>query len=258
MLRVRLIHWNAAEAGERVEHLRAAGYEVIYDSADGPDLLNRLRSEPPDAVVIDLSRQPSHGRDLALAIRQYKATRRVPLVFADGDADKVARIRGLLPDATYTGWDQIPVALERAIASPPAAPVVPASRMAGYAGVPLATKLGIRPGAGVALVDAPPGFEGVIGELPEGAVLVRQFDRRPDLTIWFARSQEDLEHQIGGMVDLADRGGLWIAWPKKGSGVETDLTQVTVRRAGLAVGLVDYKVCAIDAVWSGLRFSRRA
>jgi len=182
----------------------------------------------------------------------------VPLVFADGDADKVARIRTLLPDATYAGWDQIPVALERAIASPLADPVVPASRMAGYAGVPLATKLGIRPGAVVALVDAPPGFEGALGELPEGVTLTRLLDRRPDLTIWFVRWQHDLMCQIERMATFADRGGLWMAWPKKGSGLDSDLTQGVVRQVGLAAGLVDYKVCAIDAVWSGLRFSRRA
>jgi hypothetical protein len=209
-------------------------------------------------VVIDLGRQPSHGRDLALGIRQYKATRRVPLVFVDGDADKVARIRELLPDATYTVWSQICVALERAIASPLPDPVVPVSRMAGYAGVPLVTKLGIKAGALVALIDAPPGFEEAIGELPEGVMLNRQLNGRPDLAIWFVRSRQELERQIERMAPLSDRGGLWIAWPKKTSGFDTDLSQGTVRQAGLAIGLVDYKVCAIDATWSGLRFSRRA
>ncbi len=245
------------EARQRVERLQVAGYEATYDAADGPDLLSQLRGDPPAVVVIDLSRQPSHGRDIALAIRQYKATRRVPLVFVDGDADKVARIRELLPDATYTVWSQISVALEQAIASPLPDPVVPVSRMAGYAGVPLVTKLGIKPGAVVALMDAPPGFEEAMGELPEGVTLTRQLDGRPNLAVWFVRSRQELERQIERMATLADRGGLWIAWPKKTSGFDTDLSQGTVRQVALATGLVDYKVCAIDATWSGLRFSRR-
>lgn len=257
MPRVRLVHWNAAEARQRVERLQVAGYEATYDAADGPDLLSQLRGDPPAAVVIDLSRQPSHGRDIALAIRQYKATRRVPLVFVDGDADRVARIRELLPDAMYTVWSQISVALERAIASPLPDPVVPVSRMAGYAGVPLVTKLGIKAGAAVALIDAPPGFEGAMGELPEGVMLTRQLDGHPHLAIWFVRSRQALERQIERMATLADRGGLWIAWPKKASGFDTDLSQGTVHQVALATGLVDYKVCAIDATWSGLRFSRR-
>ena len=257
MPRVRLVHWNAAEARQRVERLQVAGYEATYDAADGPDLLSQLRGDPPAAVVIDLSRQPSHGRDIALAIRQYKATRRVPLVFVDGDADRVARIRELLPDAMYTVWSQISVALERAIASPLPDPVVPVSRMAGYAGVPLVTKLDIKAGAAVALIDAPPGFEGAMGELPEGVMLTRQLDGHPHLAIWFVRSRQALERQIERMATLADRGGLWIAWPKKASGFDTDLSQGTVCQVALATGLVDYKVCAIDATWSGLRFSRR-
>lgn len=257
MPRVRLVHWNAAEARQRVERLQVAGYEATYDAADGPDLLSQLRGDPPAAVVIDLSRQPSHGRDIALAIRQYKATRRVPLVFVDGDADRVARIRELLPDAMYTVWSQISVALERAIASPLPDPVVPVSRMAGYAGVPLVTKLDIKAGAAVALIDAPPGFEGAMGELPEGVMLTRQLDGHPHLAIWFVRSRQALERQIERMATLADRGGLWIAWPKKASGFDTDLSQGTVHQVALATGLVDYKVCAIDATWSGLRFSRR-
>jgi hypothetical protein len=109
----------------------------------------------------------------------------------------------------------------------------------------------------VALIDAPPGFEEAMGELPEGVMLTRQLDGRPDLVVWFVRSRQELERQIERMVPLSDRGGLWIAWPKKASGFDTDLSQATVRQVALAAGLVDYKVCAIDATWSGLRFSRR-
>ena len=98
MRRIRLIHWNVGEAAERAARLRAAGYRVEFDPVT-PDLLRRIKEEPPPTVVIDPGRIPSHGRDVALALRTSKAARRVPLVFAGGEPVKVDRIRGVLPGA---------------------------------------------------------------------------------------------------------------------------------------------------------------
>jgi CheY-like chemotaxis protein len=256
MYRLCLIHWNAAEAEERVHLLRSAGYEVAYEPLDAA-VLRRLRADPPDAVVIDLSRLPSHGRDVGLAVRMSKATRHVPLVFVAGAAEKVARVKEQLPDAVYATWSQIGDALPHAIDHPPAEPVAPRSLFDGYSGTPLPKKLGIKPNSAVALVDAPVGFEDTLGELPEGAVHRRQAGAPADVTLWFIRSREDLESRIEEMGAFAERGGLWIIWPKKSSGIVSDLSQTAVREAGLASGLVDYKVCAVDATWSGLRFTRR-
>lgn len=256
MNRVRLIHWNAPEAEERAELLRPAGYAVECEPLDAAGL-RRLREEPPEAVVIDLSRMPSQGRDLGLTLRKYKATRHVPLVYVEGDPKKVARIRELLPDAVYCAWSEMPDVLARAIAAPPAEPVVPESVFAAYAATPLPKKLGIKANSIVALAGAPEGFEETLRPLPEGAVLHREEWGGCDVTLWFVRSRRELEEGIEGMGDAARGGGLWIAWPKKASGVASDLSQATVRGVGLASGLVDFKVCAIDATWSGLRFTRR-
>jgi DNA-binding response OmpR family regulator len=98
MSRVQLIHWHLEEARERAGWLEAAGYEVAYQLLDGPRFLRRLREEPPAAVVIDLGRLPSQGRDVALSIRRQGATHHVPLVFVGGEAAKVARLKELLPD----------------------------------------------------------------------------------------------------------------------------------------------------------------
>src|SRR5687767_14567225 len=102
MPRILLIHWNEAEALERAARLGMAGFEAtaIWDETGGV-ALRRVRENPPDAFVIDLSRLPSHGRDVATWLREGKATRGIPLVFLEGDAEKVARLRALLPDATY-------------------------------------------------------------------------------------------------------------------------------------------------------------
>ncbi len=256
-LRIQLIHWDSAEAGEKAKALRAAGYQVVCGLPDGSSALRRLSESEPSAVVIDLGRRPSTGRDLALALRTYKTLRRVPIVFVEGDPEKLEQIRKLLPDAVYTTWSRIRSALKRAIAHPPREPVVPGSVFAAYANTKLPKKLGIKPHSVVALVNAPKDFEKTLGKLPEGVTVRRQARGRSDLTIWFAKSLKDLKSRIRQMGARADRGGLWIVWPKKTSGVASDLSQVIVRQTGLASGLVDYKVCSIDDTWTGLKFSCR-
>ena len=128
---------------------------------------------------------------------------------------------------------------------------------AGYSGTPLPRKLGIKPDSVTALVGAPPDFEDTLGPLPAGARLSRSGRGRRDLTIWFVRSAAELRRAMPRMVEAARSGGVWIAWPKKASGLATDVTESIVRDHGLAAGLVDHKVCAIDATWSGLRFALR-
>jgi hypothetical protein len=253
---VYLVHWNAAEAEQRAGKLRDAGY-VVDCRPLTPAVLRRLREDPPAAFVIDLGRLPSQGRDLGVGLRSYKSTRNVPLVFVGGDPEKVRRVRELLPDAVYTSRGRIRSALGRAIARPPADPVVPKSPMAGYAGAPLVKKLGIKEHAVVLLIGAPQGFERTLGKLPDGVVLRSRAGARCDLALWFVKSQKELNRRIEKMVGLAENGGLWIVWPKKSSGVAGDLTQPVVRKIGLAASLVDYKVCSIDATWTGLRFTRK-
>jgi hypothetical protein len=255
--RLRLVHWHEGEGEERAVRLRAAGHRVeARPPRAGGAELRTWRDDPPDAVVIDLSRLPSHGRDVGAFLRTDAVLRRVPLVFVGGAADKVARVRHLLPDATYTTWERIDEDLAAALAAPPDRPVVPPSNLAGYSGTPLPRKLGVKPGGRVMLVDAPADFEVTLGELPDDASVGRDGDGPRDLTVWFVRSRAALDEGLGRQRDLAP-GGLWIAWPKKASGFPTDLSESAVRTAGLAAGLVDHKICAIDATWSGLRFARR-
>jgi CheY-like chemotaxis protein len=257
MPRVRLIHWKAGEAGARVEQLEAAGFRVEFSLVSPPDLFRKLKSDPPDAVVIDLTRLPSHGREIAGALRKQKATRRVPLVFVEGEAEKVARIRALLPDAVYTSWSRIRSALKRAIAHPPAAPVVPLGMMERYAGTPLVKKLGIKPNVTAALIDPPRSFDQTLGALPDGAALQEGLTGRFQVVVWFVRSADDLRRGIGRVSTRLGAATLWIAWPKQASGVATELKMQIIREVAMDAGLVDYKTCAIDATWSGLAFVRR-
>jgi hypothetical protein len=250
MARVRLVLWNEAEAASRAAQIEKAGHELEAVITKGGESLRGLRESKPDAVLIDLSRLPSHGRAVALMVRKTKATRHIPLVLLGGDPAKVAAIRARLPDAVYTGWSSIGKTLKKALATPPANPVVPDVSIATHA--PLARKLGIRTGSTVAAIDAPRDFLKVLGDLPDGV----QFTEQPpaDVIIRFASSCVELQHDIRS---LALHAPVWVAWPKQSARRNTDLTQNAVREIGFSAGLVDYKICSIDKTWSGMLFSRR-
>lgn len=129
---------------------------------------------------------------------------------------------------------------------------------AGYSGAPLVRKLGVKTGARLALLGAPPGFETTLGELPAGVSIRRQARGPVDVIVAFFVLRRDLERRLPALcAALAPAGGLWVAWPKRTSGVATDLTENVVRELGLAAGLVDNKVCAVDETWSGLRLVYR-
>jgi hypothetical protein len=129
---------------------------------------------------------------------------------------------------------------------------------AGYSGSSLVRKLGVRPGARVALVNAPDRFAELLGELPDGVRVSRRLQGPRELIVAFYARRHELERRLPALRDALDcSGGLWLAWPKRSSGVETDLGERAVRDLGLAAGLVDNKICAIDQTWSALRFVYR-
>jgi hypothetical protein len=128
--------------------------------------------------------------------------------------------------------------------------------LAGYSGTPLVKKLGIKPGSRLALLGAPPGFRKELVDMPDDVRVTSKALDGAELALWFVKSRRELEGRAPA-VSLEMGQGLWIAWPKKASGIVTDLNEDHVRRAGLANGLVDYKVCAINNIWSGLKFARR-
>ncbi len=124
-------------------------------------------------------------------------------------------------------------------------------QMAGYSGTPLEKKLGLKPNAKLALVAAPPGFALA---LPDGAELAGPRARDLDLIMWFVKELKKFKNDFEThKARIKPDGALWIAWPKKTSGVATDMTEDRVREVALPTGLVDNKVCAVDEIWSGLR-----
>jgi CheY-like chemotaxis protein len=257
--RVLLVHWKPDEAKPHVAALRKTGHEVRVLAPRGMPGLRALAAHPPEAIVIDLGRLPSQGRAAATALRQQRATREVPLVFVEGDPDKTARVRALLPDASYTTWRGLAGAVRQALAARArATPVVPGT-MAAYSRAPLPKKLGIRQGSAVALLAPPRGFgKNTLGPLPEGATVRPDARTAYNVGLLFVRSKTDLERRfLAARKAMGEPGALWIVWPKKPSGLQSDLDGNAVRAFGLARGLVDYKIAAIDATWSGLCFARR-
>jgi hypothetical protein len=130
--------------------------------------------------------------------------------------------------------------------------------MAGYSGTPLVQKLGIKPDGRLYLASPPANFDTTLGQLPAGVERVGGTASGVDVAVLFVTDRANLEKRFGKLAArLTAAGMLWIAWPKKASGVATDLTENLVRDIGLAAGLVDVKVCAIDDTWSGLKFVYR-
>ena len=129
---------------------------------------------------------------------------------------------------------------------------------AGYSGTPLARKLGLKPASVVAVINEPDGFRALLDPIPEDVVFRSALRGNLDLVIAFFTVRSKLAARLPSLARAVyPNGGLWLAWPKKASGVVTDIGGADVRELGLAAGVVDIKVCAIDDTWSGHRFAHR-
>lgn len=129
--------------------------------------------------------------------------------------------------------------------------------MSGYSGTPLPKKLGIKDGLRVRLLAMPPEVRGELKPSLSGCEIAPNGKKPVDLMIWFTKSRADLEEFDHLALQITPAGMLWVCWPKKSSGVATDLNENIVRAIGLATGMVDVKVCAVTEIWSGLKFVRR-
>jgi hypothetical protein len=250
MARIRLFHWNAEEARPLLTVLKAAGHSVQYqERLTSP---RELRVSVPDAYLIDLSRLPSHGREVGVYLRGAKSTRHVPIVFVAGSPDKVEYVRRALPDATYTSLSRVRSALKSAIANPPVNPVKAAQMMERWGHRTTAQKLGIAKDSRVAVIDPPSGYAQAIGDLPEGASFEEDSGEGCAVTLWFVHGVPDFHAALPRMRKLATRSRLWILWRKnKRDGLDGNL----IRAGCVDVGLVDYKICSINDTWSGMVFA---
>ncbi len=256
---VRLISWKEDLAQERAALLKNARFEVDASPLNTSRLIGCIKANPPSAIVIDLDRMPSHGLAVGTVLRRSASTRQIPLVFAGGADEKVARIRRELPDAVFTPWSAVAPSVRRAVKSPPAEPVKPPPLMERYETSGLVRKLGLKPGMTCALLHPPEGFEERIDDLPDGLEFQPKITAKATLAIWFVRTRAELEFAADrASLHLPPGAALWIVYPKRSSRrYAADFTLNDVRAAALALGWVDYKVCAVDDDWTGLKFARR-
>ena len=126
--------------------------------------------------------------------------------------------------------------------------------MAGYSGTPLAKKLGIKPGTRLLAVNAPADYAALLDPLPENVAFLRADADELDVVHLFTKTRPELIKLIDRyMTKIKQEGAIWVSWPKKASGIATEVTEDTVREVALPLGLVDIKVCAVDETWSGLK-----
>jgi hypothetical protein len=256
-VRVRLFHWNEAEAAARAGWLTQAGFDADFDCKVEPGFVTRLQTRQPQVLVIDLSRLPSQGRAVGVYARRRKGTRSIPLVFVGGDPEKILKIRALIPDAVYTTWGAIKGAIRRALRLAPPAPVLPDPNPERWASNPLAVKLGLKPGMEVALLGAPDGFHEFV-RAPEGVEFSPRWENKAKLVILFARSVDELDLLLSPVAEKLGHRRLWICWPKAASAARagrTDLTQFVVLQSARAYSLKTSKILSIDNDWSAMRFS---
>jgi len=256
MARIRLLHWNAAEAAKYLAALGARGHTVQYDQDVDSASLREWRAKPPEAFVIDLSRLPARGREIAIALRQSPATRGVPLVFCEGAPNKVDETRAFLPDAVYCGFSKLRGAVRRALSAPPREAAVPMPMMKRYAGRTTAQKLGIEAASTVAVVDPPRDFLAVLGDLPAGVEFAEDERAPAALTLCFVQDLPSLQARMSELRPRARTSKLWFCW-RKGKSAASGLSDNSIRATGISLGLVDYKVCSLNLVWSGMLFAPR-
>jgi hypothetical protein len=254
MARVRIVHWKPAESAPLVDACRACGFDVEFDPCDLLVVWRKIRQTIPDALVIDLTRLPGHGRDLGIAVRRSKLTRSIPLVFVDGQPEKVEAIRAQLPDAFFVSRRQVCAKVKAACRANVGDPVIPQPIMARYASRTAAQKLGITAGSSVGLFDPPRDYLAALGTLPEDVELVEDPSSACNITLWFVTDPAIYNAGLRRMYAITDRTKLWIVWRKRSA---NGLNPNLIREAAMAVGLVDYKICSVDEHWSGMAFARR-
>jgi hypothetical protein len=255
---VRLVCWNEDLARERAQALHSSGFEIDATRLKTSGLIGHFKRLAPAAVLIDLDRLPAYGRNIAIMLRQSPSTRRIPIVFAGGTPGKLEPIRKELPDAVFVEWKRAVPALKKAIAHPPQNPAAPVAPMDRYKGSPLATKLGVKPNTRIAVIAPPEGFDEQVGDWAEGIAIQPKFTSRTDLAIWFVRSARELSAVAGYLGAIVRKGvSVWICYPKQAGRYKVDFNGNDVRAACLDEGLVDYKICSVDADWSGMKFTRR-
>jgi len=267
---IRLLSWDE-EIAAKAASLEAKG--IVVDAAPlarTSGVVGEMARLDPAILVFDLDRLSSNSREIALMLRASKSARHIPILLAgnepaqDGLPDKYARLKSELPDLPYATWPNAKEAMLKLLNEPRIAPhIVPKPRVYTAS---LAQKLGILPGKErtatkarrIALIGEPEGFVELLGDLPETVRFTSKLSPAVHLALYFIRSLADLAATLDLLTTrLPLTASVWIVYPKRASRVYRDFNENDVREGGLSAGLVDYKICSIDADWSAMKFAHR-
>jgi hypothetical protein len=256
MRTVKLLSWHedisAKAASLKQRGLKIDAAQLIKTSG----LIGELAHLNPAVLVLDLDKLPSNSREVAEALRSSKSAHHIPILFAGGQPEKTERLRSENPNACYATWAEAPRALANLLKQPPSTPAAAPPR--NFSSTPLLKKLGINANMEVALIAAPDAFEELLSDLPENTVFTSRIRPTTSLALCFIRSLADLAASLDLLaLRLPKQTSVWIIHPKRTGKHHVDFNQNHVRDESLAAGLVDYKVCSIDNVWSALKFSWR-
>ena len=256
MTHIRLIHWNPAEAQERATRLPDDEFDVDHAPLN-PPACEPYAPTHPTPYSSTLAACPPTAATSAYPCARPRPPVGFPSSLSTATPPRLRACASCCPTPSIpTGPTSSPPCATPSPTRPPSpscsSPAWPATPVR-----PCRANSGIKPGYAIALPGEPDDFEATLGDLPDPVTLRRRVQGRCDLIVWFVGSRRQLRQRVQRYGARAGPGGLWICWPKKASGVKTDLSERVVRETGLANGLVDYKIAAIDQTWSGLRFTRR-
>jgi hypothetical protein len=239
-----VVHREPAEAALLAGRLRDRGIDAHPYLSLGSRGFREIRANPPDAILIDLTRAPSYGKAIGALLRENKTLRTIPLILLEGDPVKTKATARVLPGAAVTDLARLPEVLAECRPCADPAPPRPSRRS-------IAAKLGID--GTVTLLNPPEGWS-----LPlSGKTSVVPVEQGAVVLFW-ARNEAALARELPGLAGIPGKGRrLWLLWPKRTSKVVTNLTMPRVREIAIQNGLVDYKVCAVDEVWSGMAVGQR-
>jgi len=253
---IKLISWHE-NIKKKVAALKQAGVRIdIAPLTRLSGAVGELARLNPAVLVLDLDKLPSNSREIALVLRSSKSARHIPVLFAGGAPEKTVRIRTEYPEGIFAEWPEVPQALAKLLRQPPPTPSVLPPR--DFSTTPLLKKLGIQADMQIACIAAPDAFEELLGDLPENAIVTTGITPKTALALCFVRSLDDLAATLDLLtLRLPKQVSVWIIHPKRAGRYRVDFNQNHVRDRALEVGLVDYKVCSIDADWSALKFAWR-
>lgn len=249
--RVALVCWSKS-APEHKRSLTKLGYQVDPVISRGSGAIGKLVATTPQAIIIDLDKQPAYGREIATVFRNSKSTLHMPLVFAGGLPEKIPNVRAEIPDAVYCTWEDVQVGIEQAIARPPMRPVRPRARgEAVVSGSVLARKFRIKPEHNITILGD------VIGL---GKRLTIEYEDRISpqtaMTLAVVRTADELEAALElASGQLPKKAILWIIHPKQSGKLRSDFTQTDIVQRAPAFGFSGFMMCAVDADWSAFRLN---